>query len=668
MNSKTKAIKSFLAGISHQIPEHVLSLLLKDGNKALKMLLQKSIEALPMGSPIRKSVDGDLENWIEIMKEEVEKRVSEQTLNEEVDAGVFEEGVQFLPVVNEDIFQYNVALAMKEGDDDVLKAIQCMDLSSLDIIVQNKESTEVVMKKVSSLIVSGQFKGQDLNSFITLFANRFSASNDASLSTNIKDIRAFIRMFQVASTSSACEDIGLDNAIDLGKLVGCLVAISILEPESYLEAIKRSSYDDSSDDDSTDDDSDDRPTKRRKITSSEMKQMQQECKADALLCLSLILANFSQSRHLRVTAGSFAIGFVNTILLNYEEVSAIIMGGKVQIEDQRATLAREASSYLIEALELSSCMDRRDLPSASLISDGKKRCNLVKRWAEKIVESADNSIRNILKSNEGEVNIMETESEASEEEDVSVVETTNTEDDMSNKDVKDEDADNDNSARRLFVMDAQPEETKEESNELSVDDDTADTEVKSNKSPIKSQKSPKVAKKSPNGAKKNDPSLTVHNANEVDNMDANDTDEVKSSKSPRKTKKSARKAKKSVSTLPSVPENSTMKKSPSNNAVEDAHMDTPSKGRRTTTSAGSPSSVGTPSRSTRTRNSTPSILESVGSEVSDATPTKRTRISSASNASDTEGTPLRRSRRAPSITEEASEDAPTPRRSARKKN
>lgn len=661
MNSKTKAIKSFLAGISHQIPEHALSLFLKDGNKALKILLQKSIEALPMGSPIRKSVDGDLENCIEIMKVEVRKRISEQKLNEEVDAGVFEEGVQFLPVVNEDIFQYNVDLAMKEDDDETLKAIQCMDFASLDMIVESKESTEVVMKKFSSLIVAGQFKGQDLNSFIKLFANQFSASNDASLTTKIKDIRAFIRMFQVASTSSTCEDIGLDNAIDLGKLVGCLVAISILEPESYLEAMKRSSYDDSSDDDSSDDDIDDRPTKRRKITTSELKRMQQECKADALLCLSLILANFSQSRHLRVTAGSFAIGFVNTILLNYEEVSAIIMGEKVPTEDQEAALAREGGSLLIEALELSNCMDRRDLPSASLISDGKKRCNLLKIWAEKIVESAaapTNKIRKILKNNVGEVNIMETdpeESEASEEEDVLVLETTNSEDDISNKDVEIEDSHDDNSARRLFVMDTQPEEMKEESNEPSKDDDRADTEVKKNKSPRNSQKSPK-------GAKKNDPSLTIQNANEVDNMDANDTD-VKSSESPRKTKKSARKAKKKgVSTLPSVPENeeakenknSTINASPSTNAVP---------------RAGSTSSVGTPSRSTRTRNSTPSILESVGSEVSDATPTKRTtRTNPASNASDTEGTPLRKLRRPASETEEASEDAPTPRRSARKKN
>ena len=660
MNSKSKAIKSFLAGISHQIPEHALSLLLKDGNKALRILLQKSIEALPMGSPIRKSVDGDLENCVEIMKVEVEKRISEQKLKEEVDAGVFEEGVQFLPVVNEDIFLYNLDLAMKEGDDDTLKAIQCMDFASLDMIVQNKESTEVVMKKFSSLIVSGQFKDQDLNSFITLFANRFSGSKDASLATKIKDIRAFIRMFQVASTSSTCEDIGSDNAIDLGKLVGFLVSISILEPESYLEAMQRSSSDDSSDNDSSDEDIDDRPTKRRKITTTEMKRMQQECKADALLCLSLILANFSQSRHLRVTAGSFAIGFVNTVLLNYEEVSAIIMGEKVPTEDQEATLAREGSSYLIEALELSNCMDRRDLPSASLISDGRKRCNLLNTWAEKIVVSAaaaNNSIRKILKNNEGEVHIMETdpeESEASEEEDVLVVETTNSEDDISNKDVEVKDSHDDNSARRLFVVDTQPEETIEESHETSKDDNSADTEVKTNKSPSKSQKSPK-------GAKKNDPRQTIQKANEVDNMDANDT-EVKSSESPRKIKKSARKAKKGVSTLSSVPENeeakenknSTINASPSTNAVP---------------RAGSTSSVGTPSRSTRTRNSTPSILESVGGEVSDATPTKRTtRTSSASNASDTEGTPLRKSRQPTSLTEEASEDAPTPRRSARKKN
>ena len=660
MNSKSKAIKSFLAGISHQIPEHALSHLLKDGNKALKILLQKSIEALPMGSPIRTSVDGDLEKCVEIMKVEVEKRISEQKLKEDVDAGVSEEGVQFLPVVNEDIFLYNLDLAMKEGDDETLKAIQCMDFASLDMIVQNKESTEVVMKKFSSLIVSGQFKGQDLNSFITLFANRFSGSNDASLATKIKDIRAFIRMFQVASTSSTCEDIGSDSAIDLGKLVGCLVSISILDPESYLEAMKRSSYDDSSDNDSSDEDIDDRPTKRRKITTSEMKQMQQECKADALLCLSLILANFSQSRCLRVTAGSFAIGYVNTILLDYEEVSDIIMGEKIPTEDQEAKLAREGSSYLIEALELSNCMDRRDLPSASLISDGKKRSHLLKSWAEKIVVSAaatNNSIRKIMKNNEGEVHIMDTdpkESETSEEEDILVVETTNSEDDISNKDVEVEDSHDDNSARRLFVMDTQPEETIEESHETSKDDNSADTKVKTKKSPSRSQKSPKVAKK-------NDPSNTIQKANEVDNMDANDT-EVKSSERPRKIKKSARKAKKGVSTLSSVPENeeakekmsSTINASPSTNAIP---------------RDGSTSSVGTPSRSTRTRNSTPSILESVGGEVSDATSTKRTtRTRSASNASDTEGTPLRKSRQPTSVTEEASEDAPTPRRSARKRN
>ena len=74
--SKAKAVRSFLSGISNQIPDHALSLLVKDA-KAIRVLLHKSIEALPMGSPIRKSVDGDLENCIKIMKLEVESRIKE---------------------------------------------------------------------------------------------------------------------------------------------------------------------------------------------------------------------------------------------------------------------------------------------------------------------------------------------------------------------------------------------------------------------------------------------------------------------------------------------------------------------------------------------------------------------------------------------------------------
>ena len=541
MTFKTKAISAFLAGISHQIPEHALSLLLKDGDKALTILLQKSIEALPMGSPIRKSVDGDMEVCVQIMKQELKKRISEQE-PEEAETGVDEEGSHFLPVVNHDIFQHNVDLAMKQGDTNKIHALQCMDLVSLDMIAQENETTDGVMKKFSSLMVSGQCSGQDLNSFIRLFANGLAANGAANLIKKIKDLRAFIRLFQVAVSSSPCEDIDLENADDLGKLVGCLVSISILEPETYSEVMKTTSAHDSSGDDSSGDEDDIRPKKRRKISSSELKRVQKECKKDALLCLSLILANFSQSRRLRATAASFTIGFVKAIMLNDTDVLVIITGEKSVSEVQEAKLAREASSYIVEAMELSNCMARRDLPSTSLISDGKKRCLLIQRWAQNLVPSAA-PVRNVLNKNEGRVNRMEmdSESEASKgnEEEIARIEVGG-----SDEDAESEDANEDESARQLFVMDTQPNASK-------------DNKVKRGPNEhieARTKKSPKKSKISPKAASTSTPNLPLTNENAEDKMNVDDA-AVKPQKRAKKSRKSPKGVKKSAPNLPLTNEN-----------------------------------------------------------------------------------------------------------------
>ena len=360
-----------------------MPLLLKTEDNALVLLLKSSIEALQMGSPIRKSVDEDVEQCVEWLRIELEKRLEASSKRIITEADV---NVKFLPVVNEDIFLYLLNRAATEEDADALEILQSMDYAMPELLIKDSTSMASILYAFQSYLVSGRTQSSGLDSFIHMFVAAVKAG-DEDVADKIKGIRAFMNVFQAAATSSgSLEGMDIMAADDLGKLIGCLASFSILHPELYLETSKGASNDDNSDD-SSDEEMEERPKKKRKMSADAMKQIEKECSRDINLMLSLFYSSLSYSKRLRAIAAGFTTGFVTVILWQDEDLCSVLYSSQLT-NRTKAKLSREASGCLIESMELGNVIDRRDLPSVKLISDGKKRCALICKWAQRIIMMA----------------------------------------------------------------------------------------------------------------------------------------------------------------------------------------------------------------------------------------------------------------------------------------
>lgn len=387
MTSTSKAVRAFLTGLSQQIPETALPLLLKKENDALVTLLNSSIEGLPMGSPIRKSVDEALYEYVGWLRIELEKRLEEaKQANAVVTVEEDNESTNaLLPVVNEDIFRLMLTRANNENDNDAVNVLKCMDFSTLEVFLQEEATMESIIHACKATLVCGQNRESNLDLFVSRFAKAFAAGDEV-VEDKIEQVLAFVNILQTGGVSGfSFESLDIISAGDLGELLGCLTLFSILYPEKYLEIRTRFHQGD----DSSDEEIDVRPKKRRKMSGLELKKLQMKCNRDINILLSLLFATMSSAKEHRVIAGSFTRSFVKIILLQNDSVSNLLgLKAKVSDDSTRAKLARDASAILINSMELGNIIDRREMPSVALISDGKKRCDLITKWADKIVMSA----------------------------------------------------------------------------------------------------------------------------------------------------------------------------------------------------------------------------------------------------------------------------------------
>jgi hypothetical protein len=75
-NMSSTTLDSFIIGLSHQIPPSKLSTMVS-GEDIQRLFLERSTEALPMGSKIRNSVGSNFDKALHLLQLEIEKRMKE---------------------------------------------------------------------------------------------------------------------------------------------------------------------------------------------------------------------------------------------------------------------------------------------------------------------------------------------------------------------------------------------------------------------------------------------------------------------------------------------------------------------------------------------------------------------------------------------------------------
>ncbi|GFH60073.1 predicted protein [Chaetoceros tenuissimus] len=649
--SKAKAVRTFLSGISNQIPDHALSLLVKDA-KAIRVLLHKSIEALPMGSPIRKSVDGDLENCVKIMKLEVENRMKEFEERNETEEVEEAETTFSLPNFNDELIQYNLIRATERKDKDMLKELHCLDSTTLEMLVTKKDTIDYILNKFSSQIVCGRLSATDLNSFIRLVAKAFVTMNDPK--SVIRCIKMFLKLFQISTGLVDVEDVDHAVAIDLGKVIGSLVCIALSQSEIYKSVLDEACTTDDSDDESSDEDESSRPVKRRKISLEERKRIYADCKNDVLRVISLVFSNFSNSKEERKIAACVAFGYVDSILLGSDSLALCCLK-REKLNKEAAQ--KDGSKLLVDALEICNVAPRKDLPSAYLLSKGAKMCSLLQRWAKNAAGSIEHvGVSNISSKNEESESESENDSdEPSDDNDTNAEEAVEME-----KEVEDDDDDDDDDDEEMVgtvnANDEKQDDVQNEKDDSSVEEAVDNSEDSTNDNVSNEENTTTTTKNSRAGKKKVISALPpVPEDEEADveveiNVDVADNKEK--GQSPQKQSSRATRSRKRTDSASS--------------------QETPTRTRKSRTSTGTGSILetlgtedvpDTPSRRTRSR------TESNASETSISTPLRRsTRARGESNASETSvSTPLRRSTRARGDSSASDLSINTPRRSARKR-
>jgi hypothetical protein len=623
--TKSKAIKSFLKALSHQVPNESLDPLLKPQNDALFVLLNSSIEALPMGSAIRKEVDSNMEDCIDVFRKELEMRKQEMEKktnahDEDVENVPFSTDEK-IPLINSKLFH----LAYNQSNGKDMERFLCSDYATGEIILNHilskgKKKTASV-RDVNVAIQHAFSAGQlsSLDEYIQLFVENLESSN-GSRSDVVAEIKSFLKLI-LLSKDALGVPMDTIKAIDLGKIVGELVTIAVTNTEEYnIALIKANRYDD--DDDDSSDDETLKVLPKKHLPKTEYITMKEECVRDALLVLSMIYSFTNSMDAFKIASAYLTTGLIGVL----QDING---------KDDHAL--KDATEILIKALDRSNVMDKHELPSAKLIQDATKRIQLLSKWAERVLKTA--SLQSQAASEEDAPNsnpifVMDTFAN-----DVSVEsDSDNDADDGSNESesAHASDTDSNEDKESMFILDTEKsdigiEVTKNDDDENEEDDDSDNEDNDDN----------------------DDEEEEEDNENDNDeNDDNNDRNEAESDRNEIKETKSKKPSlkKQSKAVLEAVPEDEEVDPTPSKTTTGKTIHATPKRRTRSNSNM-SNLSADTPTRMTRSRArgmSTSSIdtfgQESIASSSSKTTP-RSTRKRSVSGASDTPVATRRSSRR-----------------------
>ena len=372
-----------------------------------------------MGTPIRKYAGEQFDSCLDILKTEIQARLKEETTSQEEESDsedeideVNDEEV-FLPIMNSSLYQkmeqhLNVLgenkqmedfqkLANKMSCSNHVSAKLAMELSSgISRFSKDVPAPSQVTQVVKSSFVRGLFHGRNSNdyepserlgAFVSIFLNSWSRSSkmeDANVFDLIQELRSFIGQLQtiIASDFALIKEMNMKSANDYGRLFGYLIIMSVLYPQKFIESM--SLLEDSDSDESSDEEEVVQRREIKKLSKQQFQAVQKQAKAEATGLISIWFNTLSLCDAGNTVVAGTTYELVSTLLFEKNNLHIF----SVRNEARKQRMEKDLADILVSALEMSTIAQKSDLPSSTLIADGKKRCRLIKAWSERTLKSA----------------------------------------------------------------------------------------------------------------------------------------------------------------------------------------------------------------------------------------------------------------------------------------
>lgn len=668
-----------------------------------------------MGTPIRKCVGEQFDSCLDMLKTEIQARLEEgEASSQEEDSDEEDEEV-FLPIMNASLYQkmeqqLNDLQKNKQMDDyaKLAQKMSCSNHVSSALTTElfcgiSRFSKEIptptqVIQVVKSSFVRGLLHGgkgdgsepaERMGAFVSLFLNAWCSSSkvNVNLFDLIKELRSFVGQVKtiIASDFSLIKGMNLKVASDYGRLFGYLIMTAVIHPQEFIESMSLLQYSDS--DDSSDEEEVVQIKRKKQLSKLQFKAVQKKAKAEATRLMSVWFNTLSLCDTRNAVVAGTTYELVSTLLFENNDLRMF----SIRNEGKKKRIEKDLADILVSAMEMSSIAQKSDLPSSSLIADGKRRCRLIKAWAERSLKTAS------VKREASSLSLPEDMEERREE--------------------KEELTKNEDERKCLFVLDATPSKSgaelddkidHESLSEEIGEHESVDKEKKSNASlavsnsdgksifvldskPVATTLSNQVIESStedePEGKAKHKTSPPAKEGIQVKDMKKKKKNKVKKD-TPRKQMQSTpvRKSRKNssrASTLAPVPE-SEAATTPIDFTVQNSETPKPRRSTRKrsmsiSSDAEEDVSIGTPTRMTRSRRRSLSVTSIEPSsdvdemEAEQVVTRRRTRSRGMSMASEGDAselnTPVKRSKRkSQNESETPSKTISTPlRRSVRKK-
>ena len=465
--NQNAVVASFVRGLSHQIPPASLAHI-ANSSDSLRLLLEKSMESLPMGSAIRKAVGENFDLCVAALTEEVALRLEEEEMSaepsddskkEESRADQEEEEEEekfavFSAAQYERSLQKMKSMGVASEREEYRKRLACTAFAAADVLIPLPEmdqdvelaSAEAVLGAFRSASLTGRVNELTMGGYVTRMLTAVRAEAAGSPARSVSLMRNFMSCFAMSpcDKTSALMRGDAKTAFEYGEMVGLMVRVALTRPGDYVSSAGDGGVDeeDSSSSDDESDIEDDLPGgPGRKMNNKRSGHANANAIQDATCNLTLQLMSVGP-------ATPHVIGGIISIFLS-------------QPDDGSDALLLHSSNILAEVLINSSSAPKSAMPSKN-VKSGKEKVRMIQRWAEGEIEKTSRGVEETVLSTEASIeekrggNMADLYDSSDEEENKS-------DEDSSSEDGADEDdADEDDTEaaanESLFVIDTAPDD------------------------------------------------------------------------------------------------------------------------------------------------------------------------------------------------------------------
>lgn len=466
--NQNAVVASFVRGLSHQIPPASLAHI-ANSSDSLRLLLEKSMESLPMGSAIRKAVGENFDLCVAALTEEVALRLEEEEMSaepsddskkEESRADQEEEEEEekfavFSAAQYERSLQKMKSMGVASEREEYRKRLACTAFAAADVLIPLPEmdqdvelaSAEAVLGAFRSASLTGRVNELTMGGYVTRMLTAVRAEAAGSPARSVSLMRNFMSCFAMSpcDKTSALMRGDAKTAFEYGEMVGLMVRVALTRPGDYVSSAGDGGVDeeDSSSSDDESDIEDDLPGgPGRKMNNKRSGHANANAIQDATCNLTLQLMSVGP-------ATPHVIGGIISIFLSQPD------------DGSDALLLHRGSNILAEVLINSSSAPKSAMPSKN-VKSGKEKVRMIQRWAEGEIEKTSRGVEETVLSTEASIeekrggNMADLYDSSNEEENKS-------DEDSSSEDGADEDdADEDDTEaaanESLFVIDTAPDD------------------------------------------------------------------------------------------------------------------------------------------------------------------------------------------------------------------